>query len=92
MEHPATGIIRVERDRYPAHRWHQNSIANRATHFAIVDRHHLKRMAMQMYRVRHHRVVLHVDYDTLAPLDHQHVRVRPGPIVGSVSDRAIEID
>jgi hypothetical protein len=47
----------------------------------MVDCHHLKRMAMQMHRIRHHRVVVHVDEDAPCGFHDCGVVVRPDSIV-----------
>src|SRR3984893_1191478 len=58
---PATGIVGVKGDGDAAHRWHQDGIAHSTCEWGAVYRDHLESVAMKVHRVRHHRVVQHLD-------------------------------
>src|SRR5580704_17087636 len=69
------------------HRRDQHGNANGALDRPVVDCDHLERVAVQMDRMRHHRIVDHLYLDALPLAQHQRRRTRPifavhGPCIG----------
>src|SRR5947209_18749895 len=77
VKRPAAGIVGVEGDGDAAHRWHQDGISHRTCEWGTVYRDYLESMAMKVHRVRHHRLIHHLDCHALARGDHQRGHVGP---------------
>src|ERR1700676_3891867 len=63
---PSPGNVRVARDRHARPRRHHDRVAARAGKAAAVDRDDLEDGPGQVHRMRHHRRVLHHQFDALA--------------------------
>src|SRR5712672_842441 len=77
VKRPAAGIVGIKGNGNTAHWWHQDGIAHGTCEWDTVYRDHLESVTMKMHRVRHHRMVQHLDCDALARGDHQRGYVRP---------------
>jgi hypothetical protein len=73
----SAGIVCVEGDDDAAHRRHQDGITHCTCERGAVYRDHLESVAMKMHRMRHHRVVHHLDRHALAGVDHERGYVGP---------------
>jgi hypothetical protein len=77
VKRPAAGVVGVEGDGDAAHRRHQDGISHGTCELGTVYRHHLEGVAVEMHRMRHHRVVHHFDRHALTLGDHQRGYVGP---------------
>src|SRR5882672_9508852 len=77
VKRPTAGVVGVEGDGDATHRRHQDGISHGTCELGTVYRDHLESVTMKVHRVRHHRVVQHLDCHTLARGDHQRVYVGP---------------
>ena len=66
MEGPAAGIVRIEGDGNSPERRHQDRVADRTREALLIEPDHLKAVAMQMHRMRHHGLVPHDKFHALA--------------------------
>ena len=71
MKGPLAGVVRIHRDRERAARWYEHRIAHGTLKTSPVDRHDLKMMAVQVHRVRHHRLVAQRHLNPVSLIDGQ---------------------
>src|SRR6267142_6269374 len=77
VKRPTAGIVCVEGDGDAAHRRHQDGISHGTCEWDTIYRDHLESVTMKMHRMRHHRVVHHLDRHALAGVDHERGYVGP---------------
>src|SRR6266481_4491845 len=65
VKRPAAGVVGVEGDGDATHRRHKDGISHGTCELGTVYRHHLEGVAVEMHRMRHHRVVHHFDHVTM---------------------------
>src|SRR5215475_4248696 len=71
VERPSARVVRIKGYSDTAHtRRDQYGVAHCALHRPAIDRDHLEYMAVQMHRMRHHRIVDQLDLDTLSLAQH----------------------
>src|SRR5579863_968510 len=61
VKRPAARIVGIKGDGDAAHRWHQDSISHGTCEWSTVYRDHLESVAVKVHRMRHHRVIHHLD-------------------------------
>ena len=78
MECPTTRVVGVECDPDAAHHWRDEyGVADGPVNLPDVYRDDLERVAVQMNRMRHHRVVDDLDLNALPFVQHQWADSRP---------------
>jgi len=77
VECPTAGIVGIEGDPHPCPRHDQHGIAHGTLERPAVDRDHLERVAVQVDRMRHHRLVDQLKLHALSLLYPERRDVRP---------------